>query len=57
MVNYRPGWWARWIRQPSSFSIIAEGNKEIKEEGDSETVNSVDEKELHDMDWLNNRGL
>lgn len=27
-------------------------NKEIKEEGDSETVNDVDEKELHDLDWL-----
>ena len=55
MPNYRPGWWARWVRVSKTALLVFNNrkrNKEIKEEGDSETVNDVDEKELHDLDWL-----
>ena len=45
--NYRPGWRARWIRQPSSSSMVAKDNKKIKGKRDDEAINGIDEKELH----------
>jgi hypothetical protein len=36
------------MREPSSSSVVAEDNKEVKEKGDSKGVNHADKMELHD---------
>ena len=40
--NNRQAWWARWIRQPSSSSMIAKDDKEVKRKEDGKTIKGVD---------------
>ena len=46
--DYRPWWRARWIRQPSPSSAVAEDRKEVDEKGDGKEINGVDKEGWHD---------
>ena len=51
-IEYIPDYWprgrARWIRQPSSSSAVAEDRKEVDEKGDGKAINGVDKEGWHD---------